>query len=71
MVNIEQLEKKIPELLEQKIYEDVDLTALTRLASFNRSCIPTISKLTGTYIQPLMGSETVVCLDPTPTLRLS
>ncbi|KAF8458398.1 hypothetical protein BGX38DRAFT_1153623 [Terfezia claveryi] len=59
MVNIEQLEEKIPELFEQKIYEDVDLTALTRLTSINKSCIRTISKLTRTYIQPLKGSETI------------
>ncbi|KAF8418800.1 mitochondrial inner-membrane-bound regulator-domain-containing protein [Tirmania nivea] len=59
MVNIEQLEQKIPELLKQKIGETVDLTALTRLTSFNKSCVPTISKLTGTYIQPVVGSETV------------
>jgi len=70
MVNIEQLEKKIPELLEQKISSNVDLTALTRLASFNKGCIPAISGLTGTYIQLVKGSETVVCLDLT-TLRLS
>jgi len=68
MVNIEQLEKKIPELLEQKICEDVDLTALTRLTFFNKSCIPTISKLTGTYIQPVMGSETMVCFNLTTAL---
>lgn len=71
MVNIERLEKRIPELLEQKIYENVDLTALTRLTSFNMSCIPTISKLTGTFIQPVMGSETVVCLDLITDLGLS
>lgn len=59
MVNIEQLEKKIPELFEQKIYEDVDLRALTRLTSFNKSCIPTISKLTRTYIQPVLDSENI------------
>lgn len=60
MVNIEELEKKIPVLLAEKIYEDINLTPLARLTSFNKACIPTISKLTGTFIQQLM--EDVVCL---------
>lgn len=53
VVNIEELERKIPELLKQKIYETVDLTKLARLSSFDKSFIPIIMKLTQTYIQPL------------------
>ena len=59
-VNIEELEKKIPVLLASKIFEDMDLTSLARLTPFNKACIPTISKLTGTFIQGLMLD--VVCL---------
>ena len=62
MVKIEELEKKIPILLAQKIHEDVDLSTLARLTSFNRSCIPTISRLTGTYIAPV-GEDNIVCFD--------
>ncbi|KAF8466940.1 hypothetical protein BDZ91DRAFT_848679 [Kalaharituber pfeilii] len=47
-VNLETLfDHKIPELLAQKIYEDIDLRAVARLAPFDKSYLPTISRLTG------------------------
>ncbi|KAI5792430.1 mitochondrial inner-membrane-bound regulator-domain-containing protein [Peziza echinospora] len=48
--NIEALEKKIPEHLDQKISEDIDLSAISRITQFNKAYVSGISTMTETYI---------------------
>ena len=60
--SIDELEKRVPEVLKEKIYQDIDLSALTRFASFNRANMSTISTLTETYIHPL--GDDLVCPPP-------